>query len=196
MSNDKLFELLPLIKLDDFISLDLETTGLDHSNDKITEISACRFVSGKFCEEFTTLINPEVLIPNNIVSITGITNQMVSKAPIISEVMSDIHDFIGSLPIVGHNVNFDYKFLNNISKTIFKNNCLFDTLALSRTFLYHYNSFSLSSLCEHYNIKVENAHRAKVDALNTGKLFLYLIQEVASRPLYLIEKNKQYCTAQ
>ena len=67
MSNEHtLSELLPLLDLDEFISFDLETTGLNPNEDKITEISACRFVNGKFQEEFTTLVNPEIPVPKNI----------------------------------------------------------------------------------------------------------------------------------
>ena len=65
-----LIELLPFFELDDFIAFDLETTGLDNTNDKITEISACRFVRGEFSEEFTTLVNPEIPIPKDIISLT------------------------------------------------------------------------------------------------------------------------------
>ena len=81
VSNDcSLIDLLSLLKLDEYISFDLETTGLDPNNDRIIEISACRFVKGEFSEEFTTLINPEISIPKNIISLTGITNNMVKNA--------------------------------------------------------------------------------------------------------------------
>ena len=63
-----LIELLSFFELDDFIAFDLETTGLDNINDRITEISACRFIKGKFVEEFTSLVNPEIPIPKNIIS--------------------------------------------------------------------------------------------------------------------------------
>ena len=68
VSNEhSLSALLELLKLDEYISFDLETTGLDPISDKITEISACRFVKGEYFEEFTTLINPEIPIPENII---------------------------------------------------------------------------------------------------------------------------------
>ena len=98
MSDDKqLTGLLSLLKLDEYISFDLETTGLDPKNDRITEISACRFIKGEFSKEFTTLVNPEIPISKNIISLTGITNQMVIDAPLISDVLPKFIKFIGNI---------------------------------------------------------------------------------------------------
>ncbi len=192
MSNEHtLKDLLPLLELDDFISFDLETTGLNPDKDKITEIAACRFKNGEFNEEFTTLINPGIPIPKNITTLTGITNKMVEDAPSINDALPDFMKFIGSTPLVAQNINFDYNFINkNLqgSNSPFSEIPLYDTLSLARGFIYFYNSFSLGSLCDYYGIKIENAHRASADALCTGKLFVYLLQEALSKPLTLIQR--------
>ena len=192
MSNEHtLKDLLPLLELDDFISFDLETTGLNPDKDKITEIAACRFINGEFTEEFTTLINPGIPIPKNITALTGITNKMVENAPSINDALPDFMKFIGSTPLVAQNINFDYNFINkNLqgSNSPFSEIPLYDTLSLARGFIYFYNSFSLGSLCDYYGIKIENAHRASADALCTGKLFVYLLQEALSKPLTLIQR--------
>ena len=192
MSNEHtLKDLLPLLELDDFISFDLETTGLNPDKDKITEIAACRFINGEFTEEFTTLINPGIPIPKNITALTGITNKMVENAPSINDALPDFMKFIGSTPLVAQNINFDYNFINkNLqgSNSQFSEIPLYDTLSLARGFIYFYNSFSLGSLCDYYGIKIENAHRASADALCTGKLFVYLLQEALSKPLTLIQR--------
>ena len=194
MYDEKVQELLDNLNLSEFIALDLETTGLNPVIDKITEVSACRFVNGKFVNEFTTLIDPEIPIPSNITSITGITSKMVNGAPLIGGILSDLLEFIGNCPLVGHNIDFDYNFinynLNDEQKSIFSPD-LYDTLPLSRSFLHYVNNFSLGSLCDYYNIKIENAHRAKSDAFSTGILFIYLIKEVASKPLSLIQRINQ-----
>ena len=192
MSNEHtLKDLLPLLELDEFISFDLETTGLNPDKDKITEIAACRFINGEFTEEFTTLINPGIPIPKNITALTGITNKMVENAPSINDALPDFMKFIGSTPLVAQNINFDYNFINkNLqgSNSPFSEIPLYDTLSLARGFIYFYNSFSLGSLCDYYGIKIENAHRASADALCTGKLFVYLLQEALSKPLTLIQR--------
>ena len=192
MSNERtLKDLLPLLELDEFISFDLETTGLNPDKDKITEIAACRFINGEFTEEYTTLINPGIPIPKNITALTGITNKMVEDAPSINDALPDFMKFIGSTPLVAQNINFDYNFINkNLqgSNSPFSEIPLYDTLSLARGFIYFYNSFSLGSLCDYYGIKIENAHRASADALCTGKLFVYLLQEALSKPLTLIQR--------
>ena len=88
MSNEySLKDLLPFLELDEYISFDLETTGLNPDKDQITEIAACRFVNGEFTEEYTTLINPGIPIPKNITALTGISNKMVeeSKESLVAE---------------------------------------------------------------------------------------------------------------
>jgi len=180
-------DLLPFLELDEYISFDLETTGLNPDKDQITEIAACRFVNGEFTEEYTTLINPGIPIPKNITALTGISNKMVEESPSINDVLPEFLEFVGSTPLVAQNINFDYSFITkNLSteRSPLLDNPLYDTLSLARGFIYFHNSFNLGSLCDYYGIKIENAHRAGADALCTGKLFAYLIQETLSKPLH------------
>ena len=192
MSNEHtLKDLLPLLELDEYISFDLETTGLNPDKDQITEIAACRFIKGEFVEEYSTLINPGIPIPKNITSLTGITNKMVKDAPTINDALPDFLEFIGSTPLVAQNIHFDYSFITKILPTTnspISELPLYDTLSLARGFIYFHNSFNLGSLCDYYGIKIENAHRASADALCTGKLFTFLIQEALSKPLTLIQR--------
>ena len=184
-------DLLPFLELDEYISFDLETTGLNPEKDQITEIAACRFVNGEFTEEYTTLINPGIPIPKNITALTGISNKMVEESPSINDVLPEFLEFVGSTPLVAQNINFDYSFITkNLSteRSPLLDNPLYDTLSLARGFIYFHNSFNLGSLCDYYGIKIENAHRAGADALCTGKLFAYLIQETLSKPLTLIQR--------
>ena len=184
-------DLLPFLELDEYISFDLETTGLNPDKDQITEIAACRFVNGEFTEEYTTLINPGIPIPKNITTLTGISNKMVEESPSINDVLPEFLEFVGSTPLVAQNINFDYSFITkNLSteRSPLLDNPLYDTLSLARGFIYFHNSFNLGSLCDYYGIKIENAHRAGADALCTGKLFAYLIQETLSKPLTLIQR--------
>ena len=186
-----LTSLLSPLELNDYVAFDLETTGLNPQKDYITEIAACRFVDGEMQDQYTTLINPGIPIPINIVEITGITDYMVKDAPTIEEVLPELMEFIGHSPLVGHNIDFDYTFLNNnccINDILFPDLEMYDTLSLARTFIYFHNSFSLTSLCDYYNVSIENAHRASSDAMATGMIFKHLVQEAVSRPLTLIQQ--------
>lgn len=95
----------------DYIVLDLETTGLSSDHDEIIEVSALKVHCGKIIDRYETLIHPFQEIPSFISDLTGITNDMVLNAPYFSDILSELIDFIGSLYIVGHNVNFDINFL-------------------------------------------------------------------------------------
>ncbi|HSH36824.1 exonuclease domain-containing protein, partial [Schnuerera sp.] len=86
-----------------FVVFDIETTGLSPKNDMITEIGAIKIVNGKIVDEFSQLINPERPIPNRIIKITGITDEMVKDKPTIDEVLPDFERFIDGAVLVAHN---------------------------------------------------------------------------------------------
>ena len=166
------------VNLDEFIVIDVETTGLDLYNDKIIEISAVKFKNKKIVDKFTKLINPNKKISLFIENLTGITNQDVSDSPEFNEISSDLIKFLDSTPIVGHNIKFDIDFINNELNGLFDLYTLpivCDTYHLSKIFLYNFHSFKLKSLCEHFKINLEVAHRAEDDAINTGYLFIKIL---------------------
>ena len=114
-SKDALTPFLALLDLNDYIAFDLETTGLNPLNDCITEIAAYRFVNGEPYDQYSTLINPGIPIPKNIVEITSITDKMVADAPLIEDTLPDLIKFIGQSPIVGHNLDFDINFISDVT---------------------------------------------------------------------------------
>lgn len=159
--------------MDTYIVLDVETTGISPQFEEITEIGAARVVDGQVIETFSELINPGKSIPANIVVLTGITDQMVANAPEISEVMPRFIEFCGDLPILGHNVAFDYSFLKTAAKKsglTFEKRGL-DTIVLTRKFLERQRSYSLSNLILAMGIHRENAHRGLDDALATSEIY-------------------------
>ena len=109
-------ELLACLKLDSFIALDFETTGLQVETDRPIEVAAILFKNGKPSERYATLINPLIPISDMIADITGITNDMVSNAPKESEMVDKLFDFLGNTPIVAHNTPFDVSFLQAMAK--------------------------------------------------------------------------------
>jgi len=93
------------------VSIDIETTGLDAQRDAIIEIAAVRFNGRRIEGEWNSLINPNRPIPPMITQLTGINNDMVRNAPPLKAVIQDLEAFIGSDPVLGHNVRFDLGFL-------------------------------------------------------------------------------------
>ena len=182
-------ELLSALKLDKFIAFDFETTGLDVTNDRPIEVAAVLFDKGKPTDRFCTLINPRIPISNLIQEITGITNDMVNDAPLEKDVIDDLLRFLGDHPIVAHNTPFDVSFLQSMAERNGKDlpeRKYYDTLTLSRAFLFFQPTHNLSAVSEFFNLSAEGAHRAEKDTENCGEVFVELINEVASYNLNLI----------
>src|SRR5258708_39274431 len=93
------------------VSLDLETTGLDPATAQIIEIGAVKFQDGQIIDRFNTLVDPGTPIPPRVISITGITQEMLFGAPKLAEVLPKARAFIGDAMIVGHNIDFDMTFM-------------------------------------------------------------------------------------
>lgn len=189
----------PKGKYPEFVVFDTETTGLSGSKDRIVELSAIRFVDGVPTEIFETFINPEREISPEASAINHITNDMVSDAPTIAEVLPSFEAFVGKSPLVAHNLEFDIKFLFYSGSTITDTpRKYYDTLAQSQKILrkmknkynkeygiweQDYDSdwdvidYKLGSIAEHFDITFPCQHRASGDAMVTGKVFLKLIEK-------------------
>ena len=79
-----------------FVVIDVETTGLDYLNDRITEIALIKIENNKIIEEFSSLINPERFIPPFITELTGITNELVFNKPKFIDIIPKIKDYLNS----------------------------------------------------------------------------------------------------
>ncbi len=159
--------------------IDIETTGGNFKNGKITEVAIYLHDGKKVVEEFVSLINPEQSIPAYITQLTGITNQMVRNAPKFYEVARQIVDITEGSVFVAHNAAFDYGFIMAEFEALgfaFERETLC-TVKLSRKLLPGYKSYSLGKLCEELGISNDARHRAAGDALATISLFEILLEK-------------------
>lgn len=161
-----------------YVSIDLETTGLNPKVHKITEIGAVKVVNGVVTETFETFINPRRKLESRVVELTGITDEDLKDAPFIEEQIEQILQFIGDMPILGHSVLFDYSFLKRaaVNRNLTFEKEGIDTLKIARKYLPDLESRNLGFLCEHYGIE-HKAHRALEDAMATSKLYQKLAEE-------------------
>lgn len=158
--------------IDEYIVLDVETTGLHPEKDKILEIGAAKVQGQKVCVTYQALIDTGFPVPERITELTGITNMMRKSGRALKEVMEEFVVFCGELPIVGHNVPFDYRFLKQSAAACglpFEKEML-DTLKIARKVLPELPSRGLEALCAYYGIHPQRAHRALDDALATHEL--------------------------
>jgi DNA polymerase-3 subunit epsilon len=153
--------------------VDLETTGGMALRDKITEIAIVLTDGEKIIDSYSTLVNPERSIPNEITRITGITNAMVADAPKFYEVAKEVVQWLEGSIFVAHNVRFDYSFLreefSRLGYTFTKRQLC--TVRLSRKAFPGLKSYSLGNLIIHFGLSVDARHRALDDALATTTIF-------------------------
>src|SRR5687768_16592083 len=86
--------------LDEFVALDVETTGLKPSRQRVIEIAIIRYSEGQAVGSFETLLHPDRAIPEFITRLTTITNEMVEDAPRFRKVAQEVTEFIGDSLIV------------------------------------------------------------------------------------------------
>lgn len=173
-----------------FVAVDLETTGLRPKYDRILEIGALKVVDGELVDTFQTFVDPRMQIPERITALTGITQEMVEGQLQQDKAVKEFLDFCGELPLIGHNILFDYSFLKhqavNLGREFEKEAA--DTLAIARHAFPGLPSRSLEAMCAYYALNRTNAHRAYDDARATMELYGHLWEEFG-------EKNPEWFEA-
>lgn len=161
-----------------YVAVDLETTGIGAKREKITEIGMVKVADGVVVETYHTMVNPHREIPERIVELTGITDEMVKDAPGIEEVLPKVIEFCEGFPLLGHQIIFDYGFLTQAAvnmKLEFKKDAV-DTLKLCRYLMPGAEKKNLGAACTYFGVTPETAHRALSDAMSTHLLYQKLME--------------------
>ncbi len=170
-----------------YVSVDLETTGLDPTRDAIIEVAAITFRGADILDEFDSLVNPLCDIPPFISQLTAITNEMVADAPTLHTLRPRLKSKLSDNVIVGHNVEFDLGFLRENRLAV--GNRRIDTLTLASILAPEAGRFSLGSLADYFNFPVNGrGHRALNDAEQTVELFLALRERALALSLAQLEE--------
>lgn len=164
-----------------YVSLDLETTGLDPDVDSIIEISAVKFQGREEIDSYTTLVNPHRVLPFRIRMMCGITQNEVDNAPDFSEVIHELASFLGSHGIVGHSISFDMGFLS--ANGLKLANPTYDTYELANLFVTNITDYSLVSIAQKLGLHYPEQHRALPDAIAARDVFLTLIEKASQMSL-------------
>lgn len=170
-----------------YVIIDIETTGLSPEWDSIIEVSAIKYENNSEISRFSSLVQPdddeEVYIDSFIEQLTGITNEMISTAPKARDIFPEFYEFLGSNLLIGHNVNFDINFLyDNFTKYISKPllNDFIDTRRIFCRLHPELPHHRLKELAAQYNIDYSGAHRSIVDCEITNSCYEKLKQEIAN----------------
>ena len=183
-----------------YVVFDLETTGLyADKGDSIIEIGAVKMCRGKIIDTFDYLVNPGISISDDIVSITGITNEMLEGKPNEEDIVKKFINWVGDLPMVAHNAKFDISFINRAYRKYnlgVLNNTLIDTLGLSRYLESNERYHNLATLVIRYNIDwdEEKHHRANYDVEGTALIFYKMLNKLKNNNINTMDDLKKYRT--
>lgn len=181
-----------------FTVIDTETTGLDPSGgDEIIAIAAVRIVNGRILrrEIFDALINPSRSIAPASRAIHGISSEMLRGMPPIADVLPQFHRFCDDTVLIGHNVDFDMRFLElKEAKTGLKfDHPVLDTLRLELVLHPNQEDKSLEAIAGRLGVTVSGRHTALGDALATAEIFLALIPLLAERGIHTVRDAQTAC---
>lgn len=160
--------------VDDYVLVDIETTGLSPVTDDIIEIGAIKVKNNKIIDKYNQLIKINKSLSPFITNLTGITNEMLRTGKMPSEVFKEFVNFVGEDVIIGHNVNFDLGFLTNKCKKYIDynlDNDYVDTMYLARRLVKDTANYKLGTLADYFNISYEGAHRGLKDVEITYEVY-------------------------
>jgi DNA polymerase III subunit epsilon len=167
-----------------FVVLDLETTGLKATDDRITEIGAVKVRGGEVLGELRTFVHPGCAIPPSITAVTGITDAMVRDAPTLVSVLPSVLRFLDGAVFVAHNAAFDLGFLRAAAARIDlppPDPVVVDTARLARRLVRdEVRNCRLSTLAAHFRSPTRPEHRALADARATVSVLHGLIERAGS----------------
>ena len=152
--------------------VDTETTGYTPKYAKMVEIAAVKIYPDftiDYENTFSELINPEISIPYNAYKVHNISNDMVKDKPLIQDIMPSFLSFAKDSVIVGHNVNFDMRFIKHEPNL---------------------EAYKLDNLIDYFNINlnIDNSdrHRALFDAVNTAIVMIKCLEILQNKGIYSI----------
>jgi DNA polymerase III epsilon subunit family exonuclease len=169
------------MRLNVIVAFDTETTGLYPGFDQLVEIAACRFINGTIVDSFQTLVNPQREIPQEVIALHGITDEMVADAPLCDEAVRAFLEYIGSDPLIAHNAPFDENFISfNCHKYGIDapGNAIYDSLILARRLFPELKGHGLGKLTKAFEITHEVKHRGMPDVMGTRGVYLECINRL------------------
>jgi DNA polymerase III epsilon subunit family exonuclease len=168
-----------LLKDLEFVVVDVEATGAKTPPNRLIELGAFRIRNGCIVDKFQSLVNPEIPIPRFVATLTGISNDMVKRAPVFADLAPQWLDFVNDAVLIAHNSNFDANFLNHEISRVYPGHRMVNqhlcTVKLSRRVLPELINHRLDTIASHFSITIPSRHRAGCDALATAEIFLHLL---------------------
>lgn len=177
-----------------YVVFDFETTGFNAGGaDSIIEIGAVKIKNGEILEKYDELINPGRPLPQKIIDVTNITDEMLEGKDNEENAVKRFITWFGDCPMVAHNAKFDVSFLEMAYKKYNLGtftNPVIDTLELSRTMDNTYARHSLSALVKRYEVPWDESahHRGDYDAEGTALVFHKMLKKLSNRNIETMDQ--------
>lgn len=193
IQSDRSFDL----QSESYVIFDLETTGLSSKYDHIIEFGAVKVVNQTVVDQIQFFIKPPVSLPQQIVSLTNITDSMLANEPTLEESFDKVINFIGDSTLVAHNAQFDYRFLQAAAKRLNRpalTNPLIDTLAMAWGLQENRTYFNLGAVARFYGIGYDTkiAHRADYDARILQTVFAHMCGDLSLKGINTSDELKEF----
>ena len=181
-----------LLRDQEYVVFDLETTGLSQEYDYIIEFGAVLMHRGQIIERKDFFIKPPINLSSTVKKLTNISEKDLETAKSFKERKDEILDFIKDKVLVAHNAAFDFGFLNKELQRINEKpltNTVIDTLDLSRSLFKTRRAFRLGNMARQYNVDYneEVAHRADYDAEVLSLVFMRMLNDLRDKDVNTIE---------
>ncbi len=163
------------------IVFDTETTGLDPaSGDRMVEIGCIELVNRiPTGNSFHAYFNPQRTMPFEAERVHGLGDAFLADKPLFSARAEELIAFLGDAPLVAHNAQFDFGFLNHELEACGHQaiglDRMIDTLVLARR-RHPGAKHSLDALCSRYG--VDRSHRVLHGALLDAELLAQVYVEL------------------
>jgi len=165
---------------DDYVVLDIETTGLEPTEEDIVEVSILKVVEKKPKLRYTRLIKPKVALSSEISKLNGITNEMLTDKPYIESVIDEMLEFIGDSTIIGYKVKFGIDFLAANSPKPLTNNTV-DVAWYCREWIDELEHYRLNDVAKYLNVSNTEHKRSLNDCFVIHKCFEILKERYESK---------------
>ncbi|MDH3977249.1 MAG: 3'-5' exonuclease [Gammaproteobacteria bacterium] len=162
--------------------IDFETTGLSpDAGDRIIEVGIAVLEGNEVVDRYQSFVNPQRPIPGVVVSLTGIDDAMVRNAPQAAEVLPEVIEFVGQMPLVAHNASFDQRFMDGELRRIKRRRAseFICSLRVARRVYPTAPNHKLATLVRMTGVPpAEQYHRALGDAEMTAGLWTRMVEDL------------------
>ncbi|MFB6263668.1 MAG: PolC-type DNA polymerase III, partial [Bradymonadaceae bacterium] len=180
--------------------IDVETTGLDETEDRIIEIGIVHFEAGEVEEIWGQLVDPQRELPDKVTDLTGITEEDLRGQPTFDEIAEEVHDRLSGVGIVAYNLEFDRGFVEaGLERSGYAwpdDAPTFDPLVFAREFFKDLDRKNLGTIADRLGVDLEEAHRATHDAEVAGHVLYELSDRLPDQLEDLMVLQAQWEKAQ